>query len=67
MLNSFISILKALVFLPCVMSAFNFIKKETLAQVFSGDFCEISKNTFLHNTSGRLLLGISVKVQNNFG
>ena len=49
------------------MSAFNFIKKETLAQVFSGDFREISKNTFLHNTSGRLLLGISVKVQNNFG
>ena len=26
---------------PC-----NFIKKETLAQVFSCDFCEISKNTF---------------------
>ena len=22
-----------------------FIKKETLAQVFSGEFCEISKNT----------------------
>ena len=28
-------------------SAFNFIKKETLAQVFSCEFCEISKNTFL--------------------
>ena len=26
--------------------ACNFIKKETLAQVFSCDFCEISKNTF---------------------
>ena len=26
--------------------AFNFIKKETLAQVFSCEFCEISKNTF---------------------
>ena len=25
----------------------NFIKKETLAQVFSFEFCEISKNTFL--------------------
>ena len=25
----------------------NFIKKETLAQVFSCEFCEISKNTFL--------------------
>ena len=24
----------------------NFIKKETLAQVFSCEFCEISKNTF---------------------
>ena len=24
----------------------NFIKKETLAQVFSYEFCEISKNTF---------------------
>ena len=26
--------------------AYNFIKKETLAQVFSCEFCEISKNTF---------------------
>ena len=26
--------------------AFNFIKKETLAQLFSCEFCEISKNTF---------------------
>ena len=26
--------------------ACNFIKKETLAQVFSCEFCEISKNTF---------------------
>ena len=26
--------------------ACNFIKKETLTQVFSSDFCEISKNTF---------------------
>ena len=25
----------------------NFIKKETLAQVFSCEFCEISENTFL--------------------
>ena len=29
------------------LKAFNFIKKETLAQVFSCEFCEISKNTFL--------------------
>ena len=27
-------------------AACNFIKKETLAQVFSQEFCEISKNTF---------------------
>ena len=27
--------------------ACNFIKKETLAQAFSCEFCEISKNTFL--------------------
>ena len=28
----------------------NFIKTETLAQVFSGEFCEISKNTFSYRT-----------------
>ena len=28
----------------------NFIKKEALAQVFSRDFCEISKNTFFYKT-----------------
>ena len=33
----------------------NFIKKETLAQVFSCEFCEISKNTFLQNNYGRML------------
>ena len=26
--------------------AYNYIKKETLAQVFSCEFCEISKNTY---------------------
>ena len=30
--------------------ACNFIKKDTLAQVFSCEFCEIFKNTFLHRT-----------------
>ena len=30
--------------------ACNFIKKEILAQVFSCEFCEVSKNTFLHRT-----------------
>ena len=36
----------------------NFIKKESLAQVFSREFREISENTFsfLQNTFGRLLL-----------
>ena len=29
----------------------NFIKKETLAQVFSCEFCEISKNTFSYRTA----------------
>ena len=30
--------------------ASNFIKKETLAQVFSCEFCKISKNTFSYRT-----------------
>ena len=36
------------------VEAYNFIKKEALAQVFSCKFCEISKNTFLiaQHTSG---------------
>ena len=29
----------------------NFIKKETLAQMFSCEFCEISENTFSYRTS----------------
>ena len=39
----------------CKPQACNFIKKETLAQVISWEFCEISKNNFLQNTSKRLL------------
>ena len=31
-------------------AACNFIKKETLAQVFSCEFCDISKNTFFYRT-----------------
>ena len=31
-------------------SARNFIKRDTLAQVFSCEFCEISKNTFSYRT-----------------
>ena len=38
--------------------ACNFIKKETLAQFSSCEFCKIAKNNFLQNTSGRLLLFI---------
>ena len=30
--------------------AYNFIKKETLAQVFSCEFCEFSENNFLRGT-----------------
>ena len=30
--------------------ACNFIKRETLAQVFSCEFCEIYKNTFYYRT-----------------
>ena len=33
------------------VQACNFIKKETLAQVFSCEFCEISKNTFSYRTT----------------
>ena len=31
-------------------AACNFIKRETLAQVFSCEFCKISKNTFFYRT-----------------
>ena len=34
----------------CARVACNFIKKETLAQVFSCEFYEISKNTFFYRT-----------------
>ena len=34
----------------CRPEVCNFIKKETLAQVFSCEFCEISKNTFSYRT-----------------
>ena len=33
-------------FWPIRPEACNFIKKKTFAQVFSCEFCEISKNTF---------------------
>ena len=36
--------------LTCKLGTCNFIKKENLAQVFSSEFCEISKNTFSYRT-----------------
>ena len=38
------------------LQALNFTKKETLAQVFSCEFCEISKNTFFTEHFRWLLL-----------
>ena len=37
-------------FINKVAGLFNFIKKETLAQVLSCEFCKISKNTFSYRT-----------------
>ena len=45
--------------------AFNFIKKETLAQVFSCEFCKISKNTFYYKTplvAASELLDLSIEI-----
>ena len=44
--------------------ACNFIKKETLAQVFSSEFCEISKKNFSYRTptaAAFVVLNIFVK------
>ena len=41
----------------------NFIKKESLAQVFSSEFCEIFRNTFLQNTSGGCFWRVSSSQQ----
>ena len=43
--------------LACRPEGCNFLKKETVAQVFSCESCEISKNTFFHRT---LLVASSV-------
>ena len=49
--------------------ACNFIKKETLAPVFTGvltgEFCEISKNTFFHRTPLVAASGLGMS-SNNF-
>ena len=42
--------------------ACNFIKKETLAQVFSCEFCEIYKNTFYYRTSLVAASGVLINV-----
>ena len=41
---------QSLFLFKCRPEACNFIKKETLVQVFSFEFCEISKNTFFYIT-----------------
>ena len=43
-----------------------FIKKETLAQVFSCEFCEISKNTFSYRTPLVATSGNSTKLYRSF-
>ena len=40
-------------------------KKETLAQVFSCEFCEILRAPFVQNTSGRLLLWTTASETSN--
>ena len=53
-----------LINLKTFLKACNFIKKETLAQVFSCEFCEISKSTFSYRTppvaASELCEGISI-------
>ena len=44
----------------------NFIKKETLAQVFSCEFCEIPKNTFFHRTPLVAASEVTVLVSPNY-
>ena len=43
--------------------AYNFIKNETLAQVFSCEFCEISKKTFFHRSH---LVAASIKCSSRY-
>ena len=45
-------------------SAYNFNKKETLAQAFSCEFCEISKNTFCYRTALVAILVLQGAVSN---
>ena len=42
---------ESLFLISCRPEACNFIKRETLTQVFSCEFCEISKSTLSYRTS----------------
>ena len=44
----------------------NFIKKEYLAQVFSCEFCEISRNTFFYRTPTVATSGVSKAVKGSY-
>ena len=44
------AVLIYMILLEKMSSACNFIEKETLAQVFSCEFCDIPKNTFFYRT-----------------
>ena len=48
-----------------IFAGLQIIKKETLAQVFSCEFCEISKNTFLHRTPLVVASAFQVEVIEN--
>ena len=52
-------------FLEISQQVCNFIKKETLAQVFSCEFCEISKNAFFTEHL-RLLLAETIVSHEEF-
>ena len=48
-----------------ISQAYNFIKKETLVQVFSCEFCEISKNTAFTEQvrmTASVFLNLSLKI-----
>ena len=44
----------------------NFIKKEALAQVFSGEYCEISKNTSFYRTPPAAASGCHINILKSF-
>ena len=50
---------------PVSVNTCSLIKKETLAQVFSCEFCEISENTFYKTTPGDCFWKIAAAIQRN--